>query len=333
MPGGGAPRRGHVSGPPRRRRGPTTGRGRHRHGGTRGGAPGAGQRGTRRHDRTRRHTRTRRRDRTRRGTPGRGRHDRARGRRAGTRCTPVARADRSGGAEAGPSVAGTVWAGTRSKVAKPCASCSPPAVARCARSGSPRISTRLRTSTTSSGWRPVERVRLVLVPRTKLDRAARTDAPQGVLAHARPLEEVELDTLCRARRGVAPFLLVLDGVTDPHNVGALLRTRGVRRGHRRGAAAPSRRPRDADGRQGGGGCRRASRHRRGSRRPQRAAAAGRARRDERRPRRRAPRRRCSTWTSTPAGRWRSSWGPRAGAWRRSPAGAARLWARFPSSGP
>jgi len=68
------------------------------------------------------------------------------------------------------------------------------------------------------------RVRLVLVPRTKLDRAARTDAPQGVLALARPLEDVELDELCRARRKVAPFLLVLDGVTDPHNVGALLRT-------------------------------------------------------------------------------------------------------------
>ena len=43
------------------------------------------------------------------------------------------------------------------------------------------------------------RVRLVLVPRTKLERAARTDAPQGVLARARPLEEVELDALCEAR--------------------------------------------------------------------------------------------------------------------------------------
>jgi len=69
-----------------------------------------------------------------------------------------------------------------------------------------------------------QRVRLVLVTRTKLERTARTDAPQGVLALARPLEEVELETLCRVRRGVAPFLLVLDGVTDPHNVGALLRS-------------------------------------------------------------------------------------------------------------
>lgn len=68
------------------------------------------------------------------------------------------------------------------------------------------------------------RVRLVLVPRTKLERAARTDAPQGVMARARPLEEVELDSLCEVRGAVTPFLLVLDGVTDPHNVGALLRT-------------------------------------------------------------------------------------------------------------
>lgn len=68
------------------------------------------------------------------------------------------------------------------------------------------------------------RVRVVLVPRARLERAARTDAPQGVVAHARPLEEVELETLCRARGAVSPFLLVLDGVTDPHNVGALLRT-------------------------------------------------------------------------------------------------------------
>jgi 23S rRNA (guanosine2251-2'-O)-methyltransferase len=68
------------------------------------------------------------------------------------------------------------------------------------------------------------RVRLVLVPRTKLERAARTDAPQGVLAHARSLDEVDLKRLCRARRHIGPFLLVLDGVTDPHNVGALLRS-------------------------------------------------------------------------------------------------------------
>ena len=50
---------------------------------------------------------------------------------------------------------------------------------------------------------------------------ARTEAPQGVLAHARPLPEADLDDLCRAR---SPFLLALDGVTDPQNLGGLLRT-------------------------------------------------------------------------------------------------------------
>jgi len=47
-----------------------------------------------------------------------------------------------------------------------------------------------------------------------------------VLAHAAPLEEVALDQLA-APPGPgrpAPFLLALDGVTDPYNLGALLRT-------------------------------------------------------------------------------------------------------------
>jgi len=66
------------------------------------------------------------------------------------------------------------------------------------------------------------------VPRARLDAEARTDAAQGVLAHARGLEEAELERLCRRRPGeAAPFLLVLDGVTDPQNLGALLRTAEV----------------------------------------------------------------------------------------------------------
>ncbi|MGH9074064.1 MAG: TrmH family RNA methyltransferase, partial [Acidimicrobiales bacterium] len=60
--------------------------------------------------------------------------------------------------------------------------------------------------------------------RARLEAEARTDAPQGALAHARPLAEADLDGLCRRRRGQPPFLVVIDGVTDPHNLGALLRT-------------------------------------------------------------------------------------------------------------
>lgn len=69
------------------------------------------------------------------------------------------------------------------------------------------------------------RVPLRRVSRARLDAAASTDAPQGVLAHARPLPESDLDDLCRPQPGAAkPFLLAVDGVTDPHNLGALLRS-------------------------------------------------------------------------------------------------------------
>jgi len=63
------------------------------------------------------------------------------------------------------------------------------------------------------------------VSRGRLDAEARTDAPQGVIAHARALEEVPLEDLCERRTGTeSPFLLVLDGVTDPQNLGAIIRT-------------------------------------------------------------------------------------------------------------
>ena len=64
------------------------------------------------------------------------------------------------------------------------------------------------------------------VSRNKMAAEARTDAPQGVLAKAAPLHEVELDDLAKARHanGAKPFLIVADGVTDPGNLGALLRS-------------------------------------------------------------------------------------------------------------
>jgi len=69
------------------------------------------------------------------------------------------------------------------------------------------------------------RVRVLTVPRRRLEAAARTESPQGVLARARPVEAVDLDDLAvRDGRGEAPFLLVVAGVTDPRNLGALLRS-------------------------------------------------------------------------------------------------------------
>jgi 23S rRNA (guanosine2251-2'-O)-methyltransferase len=69
------------------------------------------------------------------------------------------------------------------------------------------------------------RVPVRRVPRARLEGAARTEAPQGVLAHADPLPEADFDDLCQPPAGAPPpFLLALDGVTDPQNLGALLRT-------------------------------------------------------------------------------------------------------------
>lgn len=59
------------------------------------------------------------------------------------------------------------------------------------------------------------------LPRGSFDAAARTESSQGVLAYADPLPMVEIEDLMEAP---APFLLMIDGVTDPHNLGAIFRS-------------------------------------------------------------------------------------------------------------
>lgn len=65
------------------------------------------------------------------------------------------------------------------------------------------------------------------VGRGRFSAQARCEAPQGVLALAAPLDEAQLDDLVAgrgARTSTAPFLVALDGVTDPGNLGAVLRS-------------------------------------------------------------------------------------------------------------
>jgi 23S rRNA (guanosine2251-2'-O)-methyltransferase len=64
------------------------------------------------------------------------------------------------------------------------------------------------------------RVPVQTVGRSRLLSLAKTEAPQGVVARAAPLEAVSLDALCEPPDGREPFLLVAAGVTDPHNLGA-----------------------------------------------------------------------------------------------------------------
>ena len=67
------------------------------------------------------------------------------------------------------------------------------------------------------------RVPVTEVGRGKLDSLSHTDAPQGIIARAAELPETELEGLCEPQAEQPPFLLAVDGVTDPGNLGALLR--------------------------------------------------------------------------------------------------------------
>jgi 23S rRNA (guanosine2251-2'-O)-methyltransferase len=68
-------------------------------------------------------------------------------------------------------------------------------------------------------------VRVSLEPRDQLTRLARTDAHQGVLAVVRERRFLGIEDLLAPAKGEQHrFFLALDGVEDPHNLGALLRT-------------------------------------------------------------------------------------------------------------
>lgn len=62
------------------------------------------------------------------------------------------------------------------------------------------------------------------LPRVELDRMARTASHQGVVAVTSSKAYVDLDDVIAAKRGEYSLVLVLDGVEDPHNLGAILRT-------------------------------------------------------------------------------------------------------------
>jgi 23S rRNA (guanosine2251-2'-O)-methyltransferase len=61
-------------------------------------------------------------------------------------------------------------------------------------------------------------------PRIQLDRLAKTAAHQGVVAVTGSKRYCDLEDVLAERRGQHAFVVVLDGVEDPHNLGAILRT-------------------------------------------------------------------------------------------------------------
>lgn len=64
------------------------------------------------------------------------------------------------------------------------------------------------------------------VTKERLDQLSETGKHQGVIAVAAAYSYVEVEDILKAARdkGEAPFLFLLDGIEDPHNLGAIIRT-------------------------------------------------------------------------------------------------------------
>ena len=68
------------------------------------------------------------------------------------------------------------------------------------------------------------RVQVRRVPRREIEQMARSEAPQGIIARAAALEDVVLDDVLVKRDEKKLFIVAVDGVTDPGNLGAILRS-------------------------------------------------------------------------------------------------------------
>lgn len=82
---------------------------------------------------------------------------------------------------------------------------------------------------------------LQYVSRERLDQISRTGKHQGVLAYAAAYQYAEVEDLLKLaeEKGEPPFLFLLDGIEDPHNLGAIIRTANLAGAH--GVIIPKRR--------------------------------------------------------------------------------------------
>ncbi len=71
------------------------------------------------------------------------------------------------------------------------------------------------------------------VPRERLDQMSETGRHQGVIALAAAYEYARVEDLLEAARakGEPPFLILLDNIEDPHNLGAIIRTANLAGAH------------------------------------------------------------------------------------------------------
>ncbi|MCR5176452.1 MAG: 23S rRNA (guanosine(2251)-2'-O)-methyltransferase RlmB [Anaerovibrio sp.] len=71
-----------------------------------------------------------------------------------------------------------------------------------------------------------KRINIQFTERNKLDNIAKGMRHQGVLAYVSPVQYVEVEDILQIARDKkeAPFILLLDEIEDPHNLGAILRS-------------------------------------------------------------------------------------------------------------
>lgn len=79
------------------------------------------------------------------------------------------------------------------------------------------------------------------VSRERLNQMSAEGRHQGVIAHAAAYEYAEVEDILKAaeEKGEPPFVFLLDGIEDPHNLGAIIRTANLAGAH--GVIIPKRR--------------------------------------------------------------------------------------------
>jgi 23S rRNA (guanosine2251-2'-O)-methyltransferase len=79
------------------------------------------------------------------------------------------------------------------------------------------------------------------VKKERLDQLSETGKHQGVIAYAAAYEYAEIEDILNAakEKGEPPFIILLDGIEDPHNLGAIIRTANQAGAH--GIIIPKRR--------------------------------------------------------------------------------------------
>lgn len=73
----------------------------------------------------------------------------------------------------------------------------------------------------------------VYVPKDKLDLMSETGKHQGVILNLAAVPYAEVDDILElaAEKGESPFIFVLDGIEDPHNLGAIIRSANLAGAH------------------------------------------------------------------------------------------------------